>query len=91
MQTPVQSQQAPIVLQSSSLRPAVSAEHAAAVSSQPVKRYNDTVWMYTTLGSLVAIPFISYFYYQHRKEHMDSKRHQMLQQAQARYKAANSG
>ena len=69
----------------------MSAEHAAAVSSRPVKRYDDRLWMYTTLTSIAALPLISYLYYNHRKEHMDKKRLQMLHEAQARYRAANGG
>jgi hypothetical protein len=75
VQTPIQSQ-----------RPINLLQRAGSVP-----RSSDRLFLITTITSLLAIPIVSYFYYYHRKEHMDSKRHRMLKEAQARYQAAQTG
>ncbi|KAK0855027.1 hypothetical protein LTR33_013202, partial [Friedmanniomyces endolithicus] len=46
------------------------------------KRYDDTLWLYTTIGSLAAMPFIVYYYYESRKKHMNELRYKKLGEAQ---------
>ncbi|KAK5105785.1 hypothetical protein LTR62_002147 [Meristemomyces frigidus] len=54
-------------------------------------RVNDNLWFFTTVGSLIAIPFISYYYYGYRKEQMDLKKHRLLEEARERYRVATHG
>lgn len=46
--------------------------------------------LYTLFGGLALTPFITYFYYQHRKEHMRGVKQKMLKEAQERYNAAKA-
>ncbi|TKA47848.1 hypothetical protein B0A54_01337 [Friedmanniomyces endolithicus] len=55
------------------------------------KRYDDTLWLYTTIGSLAAMPFIVYYYYESRKKHMNELRYKKLGEAQERYRARGGG
>ncbi|KAK0258339.1 hypothetical protein LTR91_009087 [Friedmanniomyces endolithicus] len=55
------------------------------------KRYDDTVWLYTTIGSLAAMPFVVYYYYESRKKHMNELRYKKLGEAQERYRARGGG
>lgn len=43
---------------------------------------------WVALGGLVGVPILSYFWYNHRKDHMYNKKHQLLREAQARYQAS---
>ncbi|TKA82494.1 hypothetical protein B0A55_01248 [Friedmanniomyces simplex] len=55
------------------------------------KRYDDSLWLYTVVGSLAAMPFIVYFYYERRKKHMEELRLRKLGEAQERYRASEGG
>ena len=75
VQTPVQAQN-PTQLAPNTARPSRSPPSNAAPLA--------TFW-----ALAFATPFVCYFYYQYRKEHMDQKKAMLLREAQERYK--NSG
>ena len=53
---------------------------------QRVRSSNARFWL-TFLAGLVAIPPVSYFYYNYRKQHMDEKVERLVKEAQEKRKA----
>ena len=97
VQTPVQSQNTDDVaahpLQSgtgtSQVQTPLQTQDPSSIIPKPAQqarpRSSNAGPLYTFWGLMVITPIISYFYYQHRKEHMDQKRARLIAEAQEKY------
>lgn len=56
--------------------------------SKPRAPGNDKLFIFATLGAIIASPLLVYFWWQHRAEHMQNKKELLLREAQERYRTS---